>query len=49
MKYEITTDLFSWREHHVLGLRLRPSPYLMIYVTGVTGELVAAVVVFLMR
>jgi hypothetical protein len=20
MKYEITTDLFSWRERHILGL-----------------------------
>jgi hypothetical protein len=48
-KYEITTGLFSRRERHILGLWARPSPYLKIYVIGVTGELVAAGVAFLTR
>jgi hypothetical protein len=30
MKCEITIDLFSQREHHILGLRARPSPYMKI-------------------
>jgi hypothetical protein len=30
IKYGITTDLFSRREHHILGLWVRPSPYLKI-------------------
>jgi hypothetical protein len=30
MKYEITTDLFFRREHHILGLCARLSPYLKI-------------------
>jgi hypothetical protein len=29
-KYEITTDLFSRREHHILGLLGRPSLNLKI-------------------
>jgi hypothetical protein len=29
-KHEITTGLLSRREHHILGLRARPSPYLKI-------------------
>jgi hypothetical protein len=28
--FEITTGLFSWREHHISGLLARPSPYLKI-------------------
>jgi hypothetical protein len=42
MKSEITTSLFSRWEHHILGLWARPSPYLKIWVTGGTGELVTA-------
>jgi hypothetical protein len=30
IKYEITTGLFFRREHHILGLWARPSPYLKI-------------------
>jgi hypothetical protein len=48
-KQEITTSLFSWWQRHILGLWARPSPYLKIQVTGVTRELVAADVAFLMR
>jgi hypothetical protein len=47
MKYEITTSLFSWQEHHILGLLARPYPYLKISVAGVTGELVTVGVAFL--
>jgi hypothetical protein len=47
MKYEITTSLFSWQEHHILGLLARPYPYLKISVAGVTGELVTVGVSFL--
>lgn len=28
IKYEITTGLISRREHHILGPRARPSPFL---------------------
>jgi hypothetical protein len=41
MECKITTGLFSQREHHILGLRARPSPYQKM-VTDVIGELVAA-------
>jgi hypothetical protein len=47
MKCEITTSLFSWRERHILGLQVRPSPYLKILVTSATGELVVASMAFL--
>jgi hypothetical protein len=49
MRCEITTCLFSRREHHILDLSATPSPYLKIYVAGVTGELFAADVAFLTR
>jgi hypothetical protein len=49
IKCEITTSLFSRWERHILGLWARPSPYLNIYVAGVTRELVAGGVAFLTR
>jgi hypothetical protein len=30
IKYEITTNLFSWWERYILGLWARPSPFLKI-------------------
>jgi hypothetical protein len=49
IRYEITTGLFYWREHHILGPCARLLPYLEDYFTDATGDSAVVSVVFLMH
>jgi hypothetical protein len=48
IRYELTTNLFSQREHRILDPCARPSPYLEDYFTGMTGDTGTVGVAFLM-